>query len=100
MRARKRWKEAISSIDKLLLYVSPLPFFLLSPVLLCFLTSSDVDLQKLDEALKMQADELLTLKAAGNKSKFYLKMKTKLWWKNPTDNNQVKISHRQESKIK
>lgn len=80
MRARKRWKEAISSIDKLLLYVPLSPFFLLSPVLLCFLTSSGVDLQKLDEAGKKEADELLTLKAAGNKGNFYLKKKTKPWW--------------------
>lgn len=48
MRARKRWKEAISSNDKLLLYVSPSPVFLLSPVPAGCLTSSDVDLQKLE----------------------------------------------------
>lgn len=52
MRAKKRWKEGISTIDKLLLCMSPSPFLLLSPVLLCFLTCSDVDLQKLDEAGK------------------------------------------------
>lgn len=64
------------------------------------LTSSDVDVQKLDEAVKKEADELLTLKAAGNKSNFYLKKETKPSWKNSTHNNQVKISQRWESESK
>lgn len=100
MRAKKRWKEGISSIDKLQLYVFPSPFFLLSPVPLCFLTSSDVDLQKLDEAGgKKEADELVTRKAAGNKSNFDLKKKSKPC-RNPTDNNRGKMAQRRESESK
>lgn len=49
-------------------------------------------LKKLDE----DADELLTLRAAGNKSNF--DWKAKLWRKNPTKNNKVKTAQRRESK--